>query len=106
MPADERELERLGDMDVDGTNEQTPTRAQHRASVTTPTHGYDLPDFNAFSLDDTPPSLRPGPPNRMLSGENVQVAPRTNEEIAAPALQPHGVPPQIRPPSLLTGENR
>ncbi len=93
MPADERVRLELGDDDAAVANEgdqQTPTRAQHRTSVAPPPHGYDMPDFNAFSVDTTPPSLRPG-------GRAPVGPPATNDPTLAAQQQQ---PPQIRLPAI------
>ncbi|KAH8898147.1 acetyl-CoA synthetase-like protein [Thozetella sp. PMI_491] len=90
MPADEHnrvELDDGEDMLNEGDQQQTPTRPQHRVSMAAPPHGYVLPDFNSFSVDTTPPSLRPGPP--AASSENVSV----------PTAQQQP-PPHIRLPAI------
>ena len=101
MPADEQAVYETNDGEADGTNEQTPTRPQHKASaVATPPQSYALPDFNSFGPEDTPPSLRPGGPNRLPTGSEARLGSSGGDKGQTPTQLYHSSPPQIRLPAI------
>lgn len=101
MPANEHIAHEPSEGEADGTNEQTPTRPQHRASaVATPPQSYVLPDFNSFGPEDTPPSLRPGGPNRLLTGSEARLGSSGGDKGQTPTQQYLSSPPQIRLPAI------
>ncbi|KAK3682756.1 hypothetical protein B0T22DRAFT_294062 [Podospora appendiculata] len=88
MPADERD-DRDRDRDVD--NDQTPTKSRQQRASNPPSHGYDLPDFDRFAIDGSPPPVGPKPGSS--SGGGYAPPPRQPPPPPPP-------PPQIRLPSV------
>ena len=67
MPAEEHErifgvADAPPDRDLDPDVTPTKSAATNRISIAPPPHGFDMPDFDHFGPDDSPPPVGPKPP--------------------------------------------